>query len=95
MDVYEYVYNESPIGFTQFLIDEQFECKGSLGGLYKGSNVPGGGLLVRYVRLRKAAACGAKRAISHVSTNNSRSMRINIALGYQYEETHYVYIKHI
>jgi hypothetical protein len=96
MDIYEFMFKGKASGFKQFKIDKNFEVKGTLGGLYTGSHFPGLAGLHRYSFLCNVLSRGAKKIPnSYVSVNNPKAIRLNLALGYQYEETQYVYVKHL
>lgn len=96
MGIYELSYNNKPMGFIQFSIDEYSEARGTLIGIYRDNVIPGAGGLIYYTFLREIVTLGAKKIKhSYVSCNNPKSLRVHFAMGYQYEDSHYVYIKHI
>jgi len=92
---FEFYYCNEPSGFVQFYIDEILKARTIVIGLYLNRSIAKGGYLLRYMHLCEAASQGALEAIDVASINNPKIIRVNLALGYKYEGTKYVFVKHI
>ncbi|GHU52462.1 hypothetical protein FACS189496_2640 [Bacilli bacterium] len=95
--LYKVTFEGRSIGFFSLYNDKENICHASVSCVYKGYENSGMGLGVYYYMVVEAKKRGSKSmsgAGVAVSTNNVRSLKALIAVGFQVKNAFYVYVKH-
>lgn len=85
---------DKDIGFFILRNDDDTNYNALFGALYKDTNATGFGFAVGYSAFKVAKKLSAKTIFTAVSSNNLAALRMNLSIGYEIDNVHYVLIKH-
>ena len=88
-------FDGKPIGFYILKKVSDLVYDSLLAGLFDKSNNVGLGFSVLYSPLAQAKKLGGTTMVTGVSSNNSASLKMHLALGYEIKSLNYVFTKHM
>jgi hypothetical protein len=92
--VYKLLYKGQSIGFFTMKDLGAGVYYPFLAGMYANYRHSGLGFTITYKPLCEIAARGGKLLSTYISTNNDKAVRIHASLGFSFDHTAYVYVKH-
>jgi hypothetical protein len=93
-DVYKLTYKDQPIGFFTMKDLGAGRYYPFLAGMYDSHRKSGLGFNIAYKPMCEIAKRGGKSISTYISTNNNQAVRIHVSLGFSFDQTLYVYVKH-
>ncbi|NME82785.1 hypothetical protein [Clostridium sp. SM-530-WT-3G] len=93
-EAFKLVYKEKHVGFFMLKEIEKDTYYPFLAGIYNDYRNTGLGYIFNYKPLCEVVKKGGKMVSTYISTNNSNTVRMHSILGFQFNETNYVYIYH-
>lgn len=93
-DVYKLTYKSEAIGFFTMKDLGNGVYYPFLAGMYESHRQSGLGFNIAYKPMCEIATRGGKSISTYISTNNNNAVRLHVSLGFSFDQTVYVYVKH-
>lgn len=93
--LYAVTLKDNVAGFFLIRLEGEEDCRGLLAGIFPAYQGRGLGFFMSYLQLVEARRLGARRYLSTYSSNNVAIGRLHHELGFNYEGSEYVFVRHI